>query len=173
MRRALALVALGLLLGCGDVSREVAPETKTCLRSLEIKPGYTPVELYGSMAKCASEQRMLEAVDLFAHAFAFASFDARRVRDARAPALLGALPLTHTAALPEADREALYAALEEMGKPGSEASTRVCTDLRRLGPPTYVPEYLSDQGIDVQEASDGFDARKAWDEVLAGPLRCG
>jgi len=140
-----------------------------CIEAARVTAALTPADLYPAAAQCASEQRFLEAVALAELARAFATFDTRRVGDADVRQAHDALQVRSFASVPEALRGEFIATFQTV-LPGTELASRVCAELRRIGPPVYSPDYIRSDSPAPPPAD--FDAARVWDEVLQSPMRC-
>lgn len=187
-----ALLGSLLVLACaapgpGDGARVTRYETEgnlesanplACVGSASVTSQHTPADLYPASAACAREARYAEAVDLYAFAYAFAMYDVRRVSDITAHQAVNALQATNLVALPDDQKRAFLAYFQRSAEPGSPTILKICSELRRVGPPQYEPTYMIQHGVNAvqgekNQVPPGFDPDQAWLEVMRDKMRCG
>jgi hypothetical protein len=149
-----------------------------CVGSASVTPQHTPADLYPASAACAREARYAEAVELYAFAYAYALYDTRRVSDATAHQAVNALQATNLVALPDDQKRAFLAYFQRSAEPGSPTIVKICSELRRVGPPQYEPSYMIQHGVgavlgEKNQVPPDFDPDQAWLEVMRDKMRCG
>lgn len=148
-----------------------------CVTMHDVAPAYNPVDLFKAASACVTAERYEQAVGLRLFGLAFGRFDAARVADttahqavaAASVEVFGSMPPEKIAKFDEATKTAIASV---------EFKTAFCSELRRVGPPSYNPRYMIQHGMSAFTGRSGdglvpgFDAAKAWDDVLATFVRC-
>src|SRR5262245_40774695 len=122
MTRPTGLVILALALGCsrpetppvepaeGSVAYETPGNLTSekplgCAPLADVTSEHTPADLYPAMVKCMAEDRVPEAIDLYAIAYTYVMFDIERVTDVSAHQAKPALEAETLRALPPEQNE--------------------------------------------------------------------
>ncbi len=163
----------------GRVEGSLAPSRELgCISLHETQSTYTPPDLHTGIAKCFQTGAFGMAARLFILASGYARFDAERIKDRSAAAGGQVLILRSFAAFTGEQKEAFsHAARRLTGEPSELAA--LCSDIQKVGPPTYFPRYLILHGLNafassapLEDALDPtFDSQATWSKLLAG-LRC-
>jgi hypothetical protein len=149
-----------------------------CRKITDATAKNTPPDLYPSAEKCVRDERYADAAKLLIAARMFGKFDTLRVPDETAHDVAYVLQLHYLQELSDDQRSNLSAALNKTVERGSHALRDLCTDMRRIGYPTYYPAYMVDHGMGSftrgtdDKSVTSFDGEKAWDKLMADYLHC-
>ena len=149
-----------------------------CVGSARLSPTHTPPDLYRALEKCVQRDAYEEATFLFALAGVYGRFDTLRVADRSAHQAVTVLVMQTFGSMGEPKTTTFRGRLQEsLGSPTGLVAT--CTEIRRIGPPSYHPRYMIQHGMGafVKSGSgdglvSGFDAGSAWKASLDGYLHC-
>ena len=163
--------------GGGTVAR-----TLGCARLDNIDNTHAPPELYGAVTECVKHEQYADGIALFALAGLYSNFDAARVADKTAGQAGQILVMGMFSSVPAASAEKFRAMAASIpaDKPTLE---RICTGVRKVGPPSYYPTYMVANGMnavisDLQGIQKGpglepnFDAARTWSALQASYLSC-
>lgn len=155
-----------------------AKQPITCMPLDKVGRGHTPPDLYQGVSACIQKDDYDAAVALFALAGTESRFDAERVLDKTAGQAGQVLIMTTFNALPEDKRSKFQDSVKAMAA-DSVALDHICRTIRRMGYPTYYPEYMVLHGIRAFSAKPGdptmepnFDSAAAWNSTLRTYLNC-
>jgi hypothetical protein len=162
-------------------SKQVYP----CIKIDRITNRYTPPLLYIFMNSCIKEGKYAGAVQFFALAGTYSSYDTKRVADITARQAHSALLQEFFAVLNKKQLDRLF---KELDKTLSDKNKLpiVCTKIKSIGAPDYYPEYMINHGLRAvtgqnkadseQPTGNGlitdFNAADAWAKSLDGYLHC-
>ena len=144
-----------------------------------IKRSDIPPDIYAGMLVCASENRYAEAVNFFAVAGVFSYFDAERVTDITAQQAHQVMTQQAMSTLEPTAKTALWQQIRDTLSDDAKRSV-ICGDVRRIGAPTYTPDYMIQHGMDAiqgkPQVNGGlvakFDSKAAWEKAVDGYLHC-
>jgi hypothetical protein len=144
-----------------------------------IKNSDIPPDIYAGMLVCASDSRYAEAVNFFAVAGVFSYFDAERVTDITAQQAHQVMTQQAMSTLDPPAKTALWQQIRDTLSDDAKRSV-ICADVRRIGAPTYKPEYMIQHGMDAvagkAQVNGGlvanFDSKDAWEKAVDGYLHC-
>jgi hypothetical protein len=170
-------VALALLLAVAAGAQALA-EPAACLEPGQVTGKLSPVALWESIEACVTAGRYDAAVFLSAVAGSFARFDVLRVADDSAHRAAADLPRAGLAALPRPQAAAFRRQVRAtLGDDATRA--RYCAEVKRVGPPDYLPAYMLREGIggfngasDTHPYVEGFDPKSAWPRAVREYLEC-
>ena len=155
-----------------------ATQDPGCIDMAGADPTLTPADLQLGMLDCIAAEDWSRAVDLFALLQARGFFDMARVTDQTAHQGIQVLIIEAMDPMSERQMEALQAALDQIGQPGSESYDAFCGRLNASGQPDYHPSYMIQHGIrafrpsDAPDIEPGFDPSATWDLVRAERMNC-
>lgn len=142
-----------------------------CISISEVTSQFNPPALIYAAKKCVQEGKYTSAWILMTTGNGFAYYDLRRLADRSTS---GALMVLFSRAMsdltPDQNAKAEKATDEFLADP--EQVKAYCTELKRIGPPTYEPQWAIRHGIGAyREPRDGHfltnvDTRALWEEVL-------
>lgn len=148
-----------------------------CIDSAAVRNTYTPADLYPSVAACVESGDVENGAVLYALAGAYGSFDTLRVADRSAHQAITVLQMQALGPLPQQKKGGFQQDIKSM----TEDPVRLvalCMEVRRIGPPEYVPRYMIQHGMGafLPDKDDGlnsaFDGATAWEQVLTSYLHC-
>jgi hypothetical protein len=159
-------------------------ETKDNLRSFHaidcvdvssLTTDYTPADLYPAVRKCIDRGDLERGARLYAVAGVYGRFDMLRVLDESARQAIPVLQLNNLSQVDPAIKAKFQATVH--GLLGTDQLPAVCSQVRKLGPPTYYPTYMTQHGMSAFTGKGGglkpdFNAAEAWESSLAGYLHC-
>ncbi|AKJ94663.1 hypothetical protein TVD_04430 [Thioalkalivibrio versutus] len=139
---------------------------------------HIPPGLFMSAVKCVQQGRLEPAIEMFALAGIYGSFDAKRVRDKTAHSAIPATIMGTFAVLnPDESARFDHAFQETTNDPQRMAS--LCASIDQIGPPAYYPHYMTSHGMSAFTGGDagpalveGFDPSDTWNMLLDRHLHC-
>lgn len=154
-----------------------SPHDLGCISINEAAPEYNPVDLYRAAKTCLASERYEDAFKLIRLAGVYGRFDMARVTDVTAHQAVTVARME----VFEDTSEPVRLKFSEFAKTHGDdvqETAAFCGDLRRLGPPTYMPEYMVKHGMMAFLRRDGngtakdFDRDKAWTDLLSTYAKC-
>jgi Protein of unknown function (DUF3617) len=149
-----------------------------CVPLAQVDTTRTPPDLYLGVADCIKQDNYRAAAALFALAGMESHFDAERVLDKSAGQAGQVLIMGTFNGLPDERREKFGRAVTELAA-DTTALAQECSSIRKMGYPTYYPEYMVLHGIHAFTAKPGdptlepkFDAAATWNSMLTTYLNC-
>ena len=149
-----------------------------CVGPEKLRNTYTPADLYKTVSTCASQDKYIEGVYLFALAGVYGRFDSFRVADKTAHQAVTVLVMQSFGSLSMQKKNEFKENLKKtLGTP--EGLAKVCKKIDTLGPPNYYPRYMVQHGMgafDSNKSGNGlvtdFDPKTAWKKSLDTYLHC-
>jgi ankyrin repeat protein len=139
---------------------------------------HTPPDLYQGVKDCVEHDRYAEATGLLSLAGMESQFDAARVTDKSAGQAGQVLILMLFNGETQQKQDLLRAAVRALPA-DPKALAAVCAQVRRIGYPTYYPEYMVMHGINAftgdphaNALEPHFDAAAAWARLQTTYLNC-
>jgi hypothetical protein len=149
-----------------------------CVPLEQVDNTHTPPDLYLGVSTCILKDDYRAAVALFALAGVESRFDAERVLDKTAGQAGQVLIMNTFNGLPGEKREKFGKIVSELAA-DPQALAHTCSTIRKIGHPTYYPEYMVLHGIHAFTAKAGdptlepnFDAQTTWNSLLLSYLNC-
>lgn len=142
-----------------------------CIAISEVTSQFNPPALTYAAKKCIQQERYAQAWALMTTSNGFAYYDLTRLADRSTQGAKAVLTMNAFADLTDAQREKVSKIFKEI-QMDPEQVKAYCTELTRIGPPTYEPQWAILHGIGVfQEPRNGpyltnVDAKALWEEVL-------
>lgn len=142
-----------------------------CIAVADAKSIYTPADLYKGVAACITAGDLRNGPELYALAGVYGRFDTLRVTDRSAHQALIVLQMQNLATLPKDKTDDFQTQLGMLAK-DQVRLTELCTQIRRVGPPNYVPRYMTQHGMgaflpDKDKGTEtAFDPVTAWEQSL-------
>lgn len=148
-----------------------------CVDSTLVRNTHTPADLYRGVAACVSADNLENGAMLYAFAGAYGRFDTLRVTDRSAHQAIPVLQMQALGTLPKESADRFrQATMMVTGDPARLEA--LCIEIRRIGPPNYVPRYMVQHGMGAFSANSGsgldeaFDAAAGWEQALSSYLHC-
>jgi hypothetical protein len=149
-----------------------------CVPLAQVDTTRTPPDLYLGVTACIQQDAYRTAAGLFALAGVESQFDAQRVLDKSAGQAGQVLIMNTFNGLSDEKREKFGKAVTEFAA-DTTALAQACTGIRKMGYPSYYPEYMVLHGIHAFTAKPGdptlvatFDAAATWNSLLTTYLNC-
>jgi ankyrin repeat protein len=149
-----------------------------CIPLDRVGNNHTPPDLYDGVSACIQREDYGTAAALFALAGLESRFDAARVLDKSAGQAGQVLIMSTMDGLPD-DKRAKFAVAVKTIAADAAAISRTCASIRKLGLPTYYPDYMVLHGIRAFTAKPGdptmepnFDSTATWNSLLTTYLNC-
>lgn len=142
-----------------------------CISMSEVTSKFNPPALIYAAKKCIKEHEYSKAWALLTTGYGFAYYDVKRLADRSTQGARSVLSMNAFADLTNDERELSSKASDEIMKEPEQVQA-YCTELTRIGPPTYEPQWAILHGIGAyQEPRDGHyltnvDTKALWEEVL-------
>lgn len=157
-----------------EPTRDVA-----CIALSEAKSAYTPPDIHTAIVKCISRGDFAKAASLFMLAGIYSRFDAERVADKTARGGVRVLIMNTFGRFSKEQKEGFSGAANQLTQASSELQA-FCSELVRIGPPTYFPKYLILHGMNaftspnpLENAIDlSFDAVSTWARLQETYAHC-
>lgn len=142
-----------------------------CIPISEVTDKFNPPALIYAAKKCIQQDQHSKAWALLTTATGFAYYDLKRLADRSTQGARTVLMMNAFADLTNAQREKAQKIGKEI-QTDPEQVQAYCTELTRIGPPTYEPQWAILHGIGAyQEPRNGHylsnvDTKALWEEVL-------
>ena len=143
-----------------------------CVAATSVQNGSTAADIATGARACADAGNYDEAAELVMVASAYAFFDTLRVTDKSAHIALTALFVDRFGGLAEAQEKEIFTAIEVLTDNG-DRHHKLCTVLRRVGPPNYRPTYMIAHGLQPflndsdEPAVRKIDTSEGWEKALS------
>lgn len=152
------------------------PAALPCVDIGKLTTRTTPVEIYSAAHKCIDDRKYDKASRLFAVAGVYGRFDTLRVADESSHQIIPALRAGLFSQLDEESKRAFQDAAKPYSA-GASGLTELCAEIRKLGPPSYDPTYMTFHGLSAITGTGGgltpgFDPAAAWQSSLTNYLNC-
>jgi hypothetical protein len=150
-----------------------------CLSLDQVKPSYTPADLFPASKKCLDNAEYHKASELYLVARIYAGYDASRVADISAHQAGTVLVMNTYGGLSQDEQDKFAQATDQITKGDPAEMKNFCSGIRAIGKPDYHPSYMIQHGMGVftgdHKDNNGivadFDPDAAWSQFLDGP--CG
>lgn len=136
---------------------------------------WTPADIFPAMRKCITRSNYSDAVDLFTMATSYGRFDMARVADRSSWNAMQVLQMQYMQDVTPAQKAGFNKAAEAM----LQNRGQICSELKTLGPPEYVPKYMLEHGMAAFTGTlengglvENFNAQTAWANVLHDYVHC-
>lgn len=142
-----------------------------CIPIGEVTNQFNPPALIYAAKKCIQQEQYAQAWALLTTSNGFAYYDLKRLADRSTQGARTVLTMNAFADLSNEQREKASRISKEI-QMDAEQVKAYCTELTRIGPPTYEPQWAILHGIGAfQEPRNGayltnVDAKALWEEVL-------
>ncbi len=148
-----------------------------CIDSAAARSTDTPADLYQGVAACVAAGNLENATLLYALAGTYGRFDMLRVTDRSAHQAITVLQMQALGPLPKEKKDGFQQATMKMKEDPARLAAS-CAEIRRIGPPDYVPRYMIQHGMGAFLPDNGngldeaFDGATAWEQTLTSYLNC-
>lgn len=150
-----------------------------CISTTDANPSHTPPDLHTGVAKCILEGDFARAARLFMLAGIYSRFDAERVADRTARGGSQVLIMRTFAGFSKEQKEEFTKAFNQLVNSRPELQA-ICTELVRIGPPSYFPKYLVLHGMNAFTSPSplenalipGFDSAATWVRLQDAYAHC-
>ena len=167
-------------------SQAVAPKPALlpCVSLNEFKNTWTPEDSFSRMQDCIAKGDLEKAADLDTMALIYGNYDTWRVADEDVKNGFTVLTYLTYQNIGDSQRGDLAATSARRIKPGSASAKALCQKAQQIGPPGYVPLYMTKYRIDdagrnvVGPAapqvyqSPSFDIARQWQQAVDAVLHC-
>lgn len=161
------------------------PVPLPCASLDEFKGTWTPEQSFSRMQDCIAKGDMEKASDLDTMALIYGNYDTWRVVDEEVKNGFTVLTYLTYQNLSDSQRGALAVTSAQRIKPGSTSAKTMCQKVMQIGPPAYVPLYMTKYRIDDAgrnvvgpaaaqvDQSPSFDIARQWQQAVDAVLHCG
>lgn len=142
-----------------------------CIAMSEVKSEFNPPALLSATKKCIQQGEYSKAWALLNTGFGFAYYDISRLADQSTQGARTVLTMNTFADLTNEQREQ-FQKVSKASQADPEQLRAYCTELTRIGPPTYEPQWAILHGIGAyKEPRNGHyltnvDPKALWAEIL-------
>ncbi len=150
-----------------------------CAPVSKLNSSHTPADLYAGVAKCFKEENYDHATQMFALAGAYGRFDEQRVSDTSAHQAIQVLHMQTFQNINSEMKDKFQDRVREFLSVGAPKLGELCSEIRKLGAPTYFPWYMIQHGMEAfgpEQPNRGlvpdFSATEAWAKSLDTYLHC-
>ncbi len=162
----------------------LVPALLPCASLDEFKDTWTPEESFSRMQDCIAKGDMDRAADLDTLALIYGNYDTWRVADEEVKNGFTVLTYLTYQNLSDSQRGDLAVTSSERSRAGSVNEKTMCQKVLQIGPPGYVPLYMTkyridDAGRDVVgpaapqvDQSANFDIARQWQQAVDAVLHC-
>jgi len=156
-----------------------------CASLDEFKNTWTPEDSFSRMQDCIGKGDAAKASDLDTMAVIYGDYDMWRVNDEDVKNGFAVLTYLTYQDLNDSQRHDLSMMSTRKTVPGSTSAKALCQKVLRIGPPAYLPLYMTkyrvDDGgrsvmvpqVDQVDLSPVFDPVRQWKEAVDAVLHCG
>ena len=142
-----------------------------CISINEVKPSYTPVDLFYGLEQCLDSGEYEKAATLYNIALVYLIYDTLRVSDRSSHQLLGQIILNL-----RSTKQEHMSKLDEKFKD----KDKMCQEIKRIQIPTYFPRYMIQSGtlIFFQPAQpnnglvENFNSQDALNSIKIDYMKC-
>ncbi len=150
----------------------------------EFKDTWTPEESFSRMQACIAKGDVAKASDMDTMALIYGNYDTWRVADEEVKNGFTVLTYLTYQNLSDAQRADLAVISAQRIKPGSASAKALCQRAMQIGPPAYVPLYMTKYRIDDAgrnvvgsaatqvDQSPSFDIARQWQQAVDAVLHC-
>ena len=149
-----------------------------CISVDQVSNLRTPEDILPGVRACINSGDYDKAVQLFDLSAVFGIYDTLRVPDNTAHQALQVLNLVNFDSLTPEQKDTFKKAGLSL-RPGSRGFNALCSKIQSVGPPTYIPTYMINHGLNAfmgGRSGNGlqpdFDAKKGWKDALTGFMKC-
>lgn len=151
----------------------------SCMPVEQVRPAYTAADLYRAARKCLDGDRFELGAQLFTLAGTYGRFDIQRITDKSVSGGLSILMMDAGDGLTDAQKQGFLAAAKAL-QDDPRKHSEFCARVAAVGPPDYIPVYLTSHGAGVPDGrrsdKNGLDPDFAragsWARLLSDGLRC-
>ena len=142
-----------------------------CISIREVTSEFNPPALIYAAKKCIQQEQYAKAWALLTTGYGFAYYDLKRLADRSTQGARSVLTMNAFADLTDMQREKASKIGKEL-QTDPEQVKAYCSELARIGPPTYEPQWAILHGIGAyHEPHNGpyltnVDSKALWEEVL-------
>lgn len=170
-----------------DPAPTLAPASPSlsCASLAEFKDTWTPEDSFNRMRDCLAKGDVDKAADLDTLAVIYGNYDTWRVVDEDVKNGFTVLTYLTYQNLSDAQRHDLALASTRRTAKGSASVKALCQGVLQIGPPAYIPLYMTKYRVDdtgrsvrVPQAtqvdqSPTFDIPRQWQQAVDAVLHCG
>src|SRR5690348_10606695 len=161
------------------------PALLPCASLDEFKDTWTPEDSFSRMQDCITKGDVAKASDMDTMALIYGNYDTWRVVDEDVKNGFTVLTYLTYQNLSDAQRADLAVTSGQRIKPGSASAKALCQRVMQIGPPAYVPLYMTKYRIDDAgrnvvgpaatqvDQSPSFDIARQWQQAMDAVLHCG
>ncbi len=152
-----------------------------CISINQVQNKYSPADLYPAYVNCVKKNRYSDALALFIIADVYSFYDFARVSDRTSYKAIDMIKMNINPALASVTEEQKNN-IRQMGinykTPNSTEHSKFCVDIKRIGPPSYYPGYMIQNGMgflmqnDLNPMVENFNSQAKWKELLGKYLHC-
>ena len=149
-----------------------------CIAADALAATQTAAELARASETCLEEGSYDNAVVTFIAMQVFGVFDAQRVLDTSAHQAVAVMGQNIAQSMDASQQAAFQEAVARFGGEGAAPHGARCAKFRDIGPPQYVPRYMTQYGQeaflfpDDDPLDPAFEPEPVWAAVLANFLKC-
>ncbi|TGM88699.1 hypothetical protein [Leptospira bouyouniensis] len=149
-----------------------------CIDLSNLKNYHTPADVYPAIKKCIESDNLQFASQLFAFAGVYGKFDMKRVKDRSAHQAIAVLRINNFSNIDSEKSKAFQNYIQNYMNQGSPELESICTQIKKIGKPNYIPMYMINHGISAFNNNnntplfENFDSEVSWSEVLDNYLHC-
>jgi hypothetical protein len=149
-----------------------------CIRIEKVKPTDTAADLYRATRQCLDKDEYTLSAPLFLLAGTYGRFDTERIADKTVGGGISILIMNVGDGLTDPQKQGFMAAIETLHN-DPQAHAAFCARVAAIGPPRYIPVYLTVHGLGVMGSRSDenglipdFDSAKSWAGLLRDGLVC-
>lgn len=155
-----------------------------CVSLDQFKDTWTPEDGFNRMQDCIAKGDTARASDLDTMAVIYGNYDTWRVSDAEVKNGFTVLTYLTYQNLSDSQRHDLAVTSSQKAAPGSVSKKALCQKITQIGPPAYIPLYMTKYRVDDQgrsmvtapaehvDQSQDFDIARQWQQAVDAVLHC-
>ena len=148
---------------------------KGCIGTGDLTNKLTAEDLFKSVSRCVKQGKNKEGALLLAMAGTYGWFDMLRVSDTSARSAFIALNMGVFSRMTPEQKKTFEETVEKNVR-SPEGLAATCNEIKRIGPPDYIPRYMIEHGKALKNADDwlvkDFNADQVWKQSLQSYLHC-
>ena len=146
-----------------------------CLLIEQLSSDQDPVDIFTGINICLNKNDYTGAANLYFAGMSYGYYDTKRVSDKTAHQAISVLRRYVLSSQSEETINSLQIEIDKIKK----NNTQLCSNLTKLGKPTYEPTYMIQHGMSAftgQSTKDGlvenFDSQQAWKDSISKIAKC-
>ena len=150
-----------------------------CIPLSKVQNDYTAPELFDASIQCMKQNNVNDANELYLVARAYSTFDALRVTDISARQAVTVLVMNFGQSLEALGKVEEFMQAFKQYRSNQEKKGDFCSQMKKIGSPSYYPNYMILHGIKAfienphkDALVKNFDSIITWQKIYIDSLKC-